>query len=207
MKLLILGATGPTGQQLTARALEQQYEVTALVRDPLKLPRHPNLTIIKGDVLDSNDLIKAVDGKDAVLSCLGVGKTLRSHNLITNVMNNLVNAMGLNHVERLIFLSAFGVGETFKEASLIQKFFFSTFLKNIYSDKSRAEKILRNSNLSWTLIYPVVLTNGPRTNNYRSGQRLPMSGMPKISRSDVAEQMLSQLIDQRFIRKGVVLSG
>ena len=35
MKLPILGATGQTGQQLLAQALEQDHEITALVRNEL----------------------------------------------------------------------------------------------------------------------------------------------------------------------------
>ncbi|HMJ47654.1 MAG TPA: NAD(P)H-binding protein [Ferruginibacter sp.] len=207
MKLLILGATGGTGRQLTLRALEQQYEVTALVRDPSKLAGSDNLVIIKGDARDKETIIKAVEGKDAVLSCIGRGKSLHSQDLITAVMGNLLSAMEAQHLNRLIFLSAFGVGETYKQANLLQKIIFSTFLKNLYADKNKAELLLHNSKLAWTLLYPVVLTNGPRTNNYRSAEKLPMKGMPKISRADVAEQMLCQLTDQRYIRKGIILSN
>ena len=41
MKILILGATGPTGLQLVTQALEQHYEVTALVRNPAKFNINP----------------------------------------------------------------------------------------------------------------------------------------------------------------------
>ncbi len=34
MKVLIIGATGPTGQQIVQQALAQGHEVTALVRNP-----------------------------------------------------------------------------------------------------------------------------------------------------------------------------
>ena len=37
MRLLILGASGQTGQQLVQQVLEASHEVTALVRDPSKL--------------------------------------------------------------------------------------------------------------------------------------------------------------------------
>ena len=37
MKLLIIGATGPTGQHLVKEALQREHDVTALVRNPDKL--------------------------------------------------------------------------------------------------------------------------------------------------------------------------
>jgi hypothetical protein len=52
-RLLIVGATGGTGRQLVAQALERGYTVTALVRNPAKLKlEHSQLTVIQGNVLD-----------------------------------------------------------------------------------------------------------------------------------------------------------
>jgi len=83
MKILILGSTGGTGQELVKQALEQSHQVTALARDPVKLQiLDDRLTIIKGDALDRNCMLQAVEGKDAVLSCLGRGPSLKSHDLI-----------------------------------------------------------------------------------------------------------------------------
>lgn len=206
MKILILGATGGTGKQLVAQALEQHHEVTALVRDPSKINlTHEKLTVIKGDVLDKDVLVKALEGKDAVLSSLGVGKSLNPKGLITNAVKILIPAMNATGVKRLIFLSAFGVGETYRQASFIQRIIFSTFLKKMYADKVKGDDQIRNSNLDWTLIYPVLLTDKPGTGNYKAGETLPMKGMPKISRADVADFMLKQLNDNTFLRKSVVV--
>ena len=72
MKILILGATGPTGQQLLTRALDQLNEVTVLVRNPSKLNlQNQRLRIIKGDVLDNQVLLTAVQGQQAVISEIG----------------------------------------------------------------------------------------------------------------------------------------
>ena len=109
------------------------------------------------------------------------------------------------NIKRLIFLSAFGVGETFSQAGFIQKIIFRTFLKNIYADKVKAEAQIRKSNLDWTLVYPVLLTDSPRTGNYKTGERLPMKGMPKISRADVADFMLRELVEKTFLKKSPIL--
>ena len=71
-RVLIVGATGGTGRQLLAQALERGYVVTALVRDPGRLSiEHPHLTVVRGDVLDYATVEKAMRGQDAVISALG----------------------------------------------------------------------------------------------------------------------------------------
>jgi uncharacterized protein YbjT (DUF2867 family) len=46
MKLLVLGATGATGQQVVGQALQAGHEVTAYVRNPSKLAREPGLRVV-----------------------------------------------------------------------------------------------------------------------------------------------------------------
>ncbi len=208
MKILILGPTGGTGQQLVLQSLEQHHEVTALARDPSKLNLQPErLTVVKGSVLDRDILVKALEGKDAVISALGLGKSLRSGDLISNAVNILIPAMNEKNVKRLIFISAFGVGETFKQANFIQKIIFRWPLRNMYADKSKGDEQIRDSNLEWTLVYPVLLTDAPRTAKYKVGEKLPMKGMPKISRADVADFVLLQLRDNSFLRRSPIIMG
>jgi len=206
MKILILGSTGGTGQQLVIQSLKQNHEVTAFARDPSKLNlNHENLTVVKGSVLDKDVLANALDGKDAVLSTLGVGKSLKSKDLISNAVRIIISTMNEKNVKRLVFLSAFGVGETFKQADFIQRVIFKLFLRNIYADKSKADDHIHRSALEWTLVYPVLLTDGPRTGKYKVGEKLEMKGMPKISRADVAEFMLRELNDKTFLKKSPIL--
>ena len=206
MKILILGSTGRTGQQLVTQSLKQNYEVTAVARDPsmLKL-NHERLTVVKGSVLEKDVLENALDGKDAVLSALGVGKSLKSKDLIFNAVRTIIPAMNEKNVKRLVFLSAFGVGETFKQADFIQRIIFKVFLRNIYADKSKADDQIRRSTLEWTLVYPVLMTDTPGTGKYKVGEKLEMKGMPTISRADVVEFMLRQLNDNNFIKKPSII--
>ncbi|TMQ69018.1 MAG: SDR family oxidoreductase, partial [Candidatus Eisenbacteria bacterium] len=65
---------------------------------------------------------------------------------------------------------------------------------------------IRSSSLDWTIVYPVGLSNGPRTGNYRVGQRLKLSGFPVISRADVADLLLKEVDDRSHIRQGVLIA-
>ena len=206
MKILILGATGPTGQHLVRKALEESHQVTAFVLNASKLNlQHENLTVIQGDVLDKTAIKNAVKGHDAVLSALGRGKKLSSDNLMANSVANLIPAMVAANVTRIVFLSAIGVGETYKQSSFIQKLIFKTFLRNLYKDKAKADTMLIQSQLEWTIVCPVLLTDGPATGMYQVGEIIQMKGQPKISREDVADFMIQQIKDTNYLRKLVVM--
>jgi putative NADH-flavin reductase len=206
MKILLLGATGPSGQELLKKAIEKGYEVSVLVRDPAKLkPTTESINIIKGDVSDVQLLREAASGCEVVISALGTGKSLKSNGLITMAVSNLIPVMKEKNISRLIMISAFGVGETFKQANFIQRLIFKTFLRNIYADKKRGDELVRNSGLEWTLVYPTLLTNKTYSGKYTTGEKLKMKGMPKIARADLAEFMINEIKDRNYVRKSPII--
>ena len=206
MKLLILGASGPTGRHLVDQALAAGHEVTAFARGEARLPTSaPRLVTAIGDATEARALEGAMAGHDAVLSALGAGNSLRSE-IASRAVAALVPAMRARGIKRVIYLSAFGVGETLEQASLVQRLAYRTLLRRIFADKAKADSMLRQSDLDWTLVYPTVLTNGVRTGKYRVGERLAMTGMPRISRADVASFMLAQVSSAEWLRRTAVIS-
>ncbi len=72
MRLLILGATGGTGRQLTSQAIEHGHRVTAFVRSPQKLGSlRDRVTVRQGDPRSVAELQAILPGHDAVVSALG----------------------------------------------------------------------------------------------------------------------------------------
>jgi len=209
MKILVLGASGETGSEIVAQGLALGHEITALVRRPERLTlRDPDLRLVVGDVLaDPTFAAGAVAGHDAVVSALGVRSSFRSGGLIERGLGAVVPAMADAGVLRFLLISAFGVGTTRRDASLVQRLLYRLLLTGIYADKLAGERILAASPLDWTVIYPVLLANGPATRAYRLAERLPMKGVPRISRADVAHAVLEELSARRFVRKRVVISA
>ncbi|HEY7634464.1 MAG TPA: SDR family oxidoreductase [Gemmatimonadales bacterium] len=208
-KLLVLGATGPTGRQVVTQALEQGHQVTAFVRDPKRLPvEHAHLRVLTGDVTDSGPALPAaVRGQDVVVSALGVGLSLKSRDLIARAVPKIVAAMEAQRVSRLIFTSAYGVGSTWIDVPPLARIMIRLLLRDVYADKAAGEEVLQRSQLDWTLVYPVALTNGPRTGRYQVGERLALKGLPRVSRADLAAFLLAQVEDPTYIRKGVLISS
>ena len=72
MKLFVIGATGRTGREIVEQALARDHGVTAFVRSLGTITlRNERLTVLKGNATDENELSKAMQNHDAVLSTLG----------------------------------------------------------------------------------------------------------------------------------------
>lgn len=207
MRLLLLGATGGTGQRVLRQALVRGHDVTVLVRRRDGLPPEASRArIVVGNVLDQASLATAMAGQEAVISALGVGKSFKSEGLIASAMPNIVAAMTQHGVKRLVFTSAFGVGETWRDTPFVPRLFIRTLLRNVYADKAAGEAVLKQSDLDWTIVHPTGLTDKPGTGQYRVGERLTLKGFPTIPRADVADCLLRELEDRSHVKKSVLVS-
>lgn len=207
MKMLVLGATGPTGRHLVDCTLECGDSVTALVRNPAALgDLVGRVTVVPGDATSLGDVSTAMRGQDAVLSTLGTGRSPFPRELFTRASAAVIDAAKQQGVSRLVWMSSFGVGDTFGSANVLQKIGYSTFLRWMYADKKIADERIRSSALDWTLVYPTGLTNGPAKGTYRVGERLQMKGAPMISRADVAAFMHQAAHGSDWIRRDAVIT-
>jgi putative NADH-flavin reductase len=145
-------------------------------------------------------------GRSAVISALGRGQSLASHHLMEQSVPVILAAMRSHGVRRLLYTSAIGVGDAIAYVPLVSRVMAKVLLRGLYADKAIAERLIRESGLDWTIAQPAALTNGPMTGRYQAAERLSLSGMPKISRADVAHFLMEQVHDTRFISKTVVLA-
>lgn len=208
VRLLVLGGSGGTGRQVVAQALDAGHDITVLARDPSEVGvQHQRLRMIQGDVIASAALGEAMRGQEAVISAIGRGKSFKSENLIAQSVPGIIAAMRANGVKRLIFTSALGVGDSYRDSPLLPKIFFRTLLRGIYADKLIGDQMIRNSGLDWTIVQPVVLTNGPLTRNYRVGEQLRLSGVNKVSRADAAHFIIDRINDRSTFGKTLIVSN
>jgi len=208
MKLLVFGATGGTGREIVAQALDQGHVVTAFVRNPAALAtKHERLKLAQGDILDYPSVEAAVQGQEAVLSALGVRK-LRKNTILSDGTKNIIRAMEQHGVKRFVCESSLGVGDSKGQLGWVYTLFIiPLFLRNIFREKEVQEQYIKQSNLDWIIVRPAALTNGPHTGVYRSGfSTRDRTIRGKIARADVADFMLKQLTDDTYLRKTPGLS-
>jgi putative NADH-flavin reductase len=202
-RVLIVGATGGTGRQLVTQALGRGYAVTALVRDPSRLQvDHPQLTVIQGDVLDEDSVAAAMRGQDAVLSALGHKRYFYPTRILSEGTQNILRAMETHGVPRLVCETSLGIGDSAGHMGLYYTFFVIPVILPFYFwDKTRQERMIAGSNVEWVIVRPGALTNGEKRGQSRHGHHVGSFLLTvRISRADVADFMLNQVVSDTYLR-------
>lgn len=196
MKLLIIGASRGIGKVLLQEALKEDHQVRVLARNPEKVESSDGrLDLVPGDVRDLQSLTEAAREMDVVCSCIGVPITFKPVDLFSVAATNLVTLSRQQPELKLIAVTGIGAGDSKGHGGfLYDRIFKPLFLKTIYEDKDREEEIITSSESNWLIVRPAGLTNGPRTGNYRVITDLEGTVAKRISRLDVADFILSQMV-------------
>jgi uncharacterized protein YbjT (DUF2867 family) len=189
MKIFLLGGTGATGQRFVEQALKEKHEITAYVRNPTNLAvADSNLHVIQGTLDDETKLKTSMKGHDAVVIALGPRNPLGHERVMETAVRSALSAMKENGIKRIIYLSAFGVGDSRKYLPfIIRNILVPVFLRKVFAEHMVTENMLKSSSVAYTILRPGGLTNKPRTGQYRTQDQF--KGLVQISRADVADFM------------------
>ena len=203
MRVLILGATGRTGRELVRQALERDMQVTAFGRAIERLPTSgAALRVVRGDVADATALADAIAGHDAVVSALGVSRTLSADPVVVAGIRHMLDGMRAHDVRRVVYLSFVGVRDSRQAAGPLIRFVARFPLRHEIADHEAKEQLIRASATAWTIVRAPKLSDGQATGRYRSGESIvARSVFPTLARADVADFMLRQLTDDTHVRK------
>jgi putative NADH-flavin reductase len=206
-RIVIFGSTGGTGQELVTQALKGNYRVTAFARSPEKLNvSDTNLKVIQGDVLNLEDVCRAVENQDVVLCSIGMPDSDKSM-LRTKGTVNIIKAMEKQGMNRLICQSTLGIGDSKVALPWLMKFIIvPLILKTAFKDHEIQESKIENSKLDWTIVRPAGLTNGKKTVRYKQDFAYSDKIKGKVSRADTAHFMLNQIDDNQYFRQKVGIS-
>jgi putative NADH-flavin reductase len=225
MNLTIFAATGGIGRQILEQAIDAGHDVTAVVRNPQKLPAElpRQVRVVTADLAapDPATLKSAVEGTDAVLS--GLGATSNSEaGVATEGTRAIAAAMKATGARRIVVVSAAPIGTVPSPArpnppkhdpgdGLIMAHVLSPLTKAAfrkhYADLAQMEDVLRDSDLEWTAVRPPRLTDKPLTGTYRTARGRNLRRGAFISRADVAHYMLRALDQPETIRQTIGLAN
>lgn len=199
--VVLIGASGFVGSAILNELLTKGHKVTAIVRNPQKINvENPNLAVIKADVSDTNTLINACKGKDAVISAYNPGwtnphiyeETLRNYPLI-------LDAVKQSGVKRLLCVGGAGTlfcapGLRVVDSGVIPEAIMGGVksLGEFYLNTLMNEK-----DIDWIFFSPAgTLEPGQRTGKFRLGKDdliVDENGTSHISVEDYAVAMVDEL--------------
>jgi uncharacterized protein YbjT (DUF2867 family) len=210
-KVVVFGATGPTGQRIVSRALEEGYRIVAAARHlTAAWIRRPEAEAVCVDVADPQaDLDQLIKGAAAVLSALG-SRGRRPTTVYSIGTRRIVEAMGRQEVHRLICISSDGIDiprglpwpQRVVMAQVIQRLY-----RHQYADMTRMEAYLDGVPLDWTVIRAPRLTDGLPTGRARVSLDRPILDGGSLRRADLAEFMLDAVDRPDTYRRRVHLAS
>jgi putative NADH-flavin reductase len=150
--IALFGATGKVGSELLKRLVEEGHYVKVLARDPSRLSlTHFNITVVKGDILDSTEVEQCISGTEIVYVCIGTwgNKPTQVYSMGTE---NIIEAMNQLGVKRIICLSSAGIFGT--DGGFFGRVIVPLTLWRPFRDKRKQAELLAQSELEWTLVRP-----------------------------------------------------
>lgn len=189
MNIALVGATGFIGSRLLAELASRGHQVTAIVRNPEKMPQQAGVTAKKGDVYDKDGLAVLLAGHDAVISSVHYSASDPA---------TLLAAVKQSGVRRYLVVG--GAGSL--EVAPGVKLFDTPQFPALYLDEAKKggaylELLKGESGLDWTFLSPSALIEpGERTGKFRLGQDQLLvdgEGQSRISAEDYAVALVDEL--------------
>jgi putative NADH-flavin reductase len=211
MRLTVFGASGKTGRHLLEQALAAGHTVTAVVRDPARLPvhHHQRLKVVAADVLDPAAIAPAVAGADAVLSTLGPHPPRNRSSIMSAATASILAAMHAAGTSRLVVVSAAPVATDDRGTTLGYRLLAGPLLRRLlgglYADMATMEDTVRRSGTDWTILRPPWLFDGSRTGTWRQAKDANLRGGNRISRADLAGAILASLDDPDTVKATIAI--
>ncbi len=188
MKVALIGATGRAGLPILKELARRGHAVTAIVRNPEKVPSIANVMPRKGDVFDKDGLAALLKGHDVVISSV--------HFLQSDPVK-LIDAVKASGVKRYLVVGGAGSLEVAPGVTLVSTPEFPALYKDEATRGGEFLSLLRQEkDLDWTFLSPSALfVEGPRTGTFRLGkdQLLTSEKGSSISFEDYAIAMVDEV--------------
>jgi hypothetical protein len=226
--ILIVGASGATGQLLVEQLLIRGQSVKAIVRSPEGLPEllreDPRLSVIQGSIseLSDTEIARHAGGCDAVASCLGHNLTLKGlfghpRRLVTDATRRLCKAIQSSHSSppvKFVLMNTTGNRnrDLDEPISFAQKCVIGLLrlLLPPHADNEDAADFLRTGIgqddhvIEWAAVRPDGLVDHESVSEYElhpSPTRSAIFDSEKTSRINVAHFMSDLIIDEQVWQK------
>ena len=215
MEVLLIGASKGLGYQVLKELLSKKITVNCLIRRKGLINFESKyLKIFYGDATNLSDLKKSIGNSECIISTINVqrknifpwSRLTNSKTTISDFAKNSIIASE-DKINRIITISAWGVGESMEEIPKLFKFLIKfSNLKYPYIDHDIHEKVIENSNLNWTIIRPTALTNETKYHDIEEFKGKRKINKITIGRKSLAKYVVKIIDDKYFYRKKITVS-
>lgn len=212
--LLILGGSGRTGLHVLTQAAARGHRVRALVRNPAAVQAPPGVELIPGTPSNIDDIRKAAQGSEAVISALNNSrasdspwaKSVSPPTFMTDATRNTLTVMGEQNIRRIVVTSTQNTGDG--RASVNAAFKALVKLSNLkvtFDDHDGVDEVVRASDADWTLVRAVFLVDKPVVTPVRAAEAGTDKPGTRINRGDLAGFLLDTVEQGTWIHKAPVV--
>jgi uncharacterized protein YbjT (DUF2867 family) len=186
------------------------YSVTALVRNPNAVGVRQDVHLEKGTPEKKEDIELCFYRHSPDLVFVNLASA-PDGTFLTHCVTNLVEVMKKYRTPKIVYMSAFGVDDSFPALNWIMKIVVAnTKMAREFNDHKGVEQILKqlgDSGIQWTVVRPVMLKNGPAREVKSLGDQGQdmQSFMPGITRASVAQFMVKAAEDNKWNGKTPVI--
>ncbi len=206
MRIVIFGAGGTLGSQITAEMLRRGHTVKVVVRTGSKTgPLRPRTVSVIADVTKPAGVAEAVRGADVVISAIGPGPG-QDASVVLDAARGLLGGLRKAGVRRLVVVGGAGSLEVAPGVQLADTPQFPASWRPVADAHRAALEIYREEpELEWTVVAPAALIiPGVRTGHYRAGGDqllVDAKGESRISAEDYAVAIADEAETPRHIRR------
>lgn len=209
MRVVMLGATGKVGAPILRELLDRRHHVTAVVRDPTRLPAEgPSLYHRVGDVFDAAFLADAVRDADVVVCSVAL-RDAAQHDRTPVALMRAVGRAAADAGARLVAMGGAGSLRTAAGVDLVDSPGFPEVAKPESLGFRAALHDLMDSapaELAWTVVSPppAIEVDSPRTGVYRTADDellVGADGASRISAADLAAAVVDEVEDPKHPRR------
>jgi putative NADH-flavin reductase len=205
LKIALFGATGMIGARIAAEAARRGHQVTALARNPARVPTDvANLQAAQADLLDATSVAAASSGHDVVASAYAPPQDDLA--ALAQATRSLVEGVRAAGLKRVVVVGGAGSLEVAPGKQLVDTDSFPAAYKPIALAHRDAFDYYRGvTDLDWTFFAPAALiAPGERTGKFRTGANTLLAdaqGNSRISAEDYAIAFVDELEQGRFVRQ------
>ncbi len=202
MNIIVFGANGKVGTKVVAKLLDRGHNVTAFIYGKSSFPSNEKLHVVSGDVHNSENIEQAIAGCDVVISTLGSWGT-KTKDILTAGMQNIIPAMQLHHVHRIVTLTGAGALAPNDKPTVIDRlnrWLLLRVARPILEDGEEHLRLLHESTLDWTTVRSPVMRERGKPGKYILGEEPPLP-WATIVRDDVATALVELAENNQWDKK------